>query len=67
MTAPTPAPSPVQTVENLVQDIEKALAAAQTALAFVDKFASFLPAQYRQPLEDLLNELTIVNNFLHKV
>lgn len=64
MTAPESTPL---NVAQLAADVEKYLATAQSVLAFVDKFANFLPEQYRTPLEDLIATLSTVNNFLQKV
>lgn len=63
MTAPTPAVN----VGQLVTDVKDGLNAVTSALTAIDKFAAFLPAQYKTPLEDLLKILTTVDGFLAKV
>jgi hypothetical protein len=63
------APNPVLglTVGELLTDAKASLAAIETALNLVDKFAAFLPAQYRTPLEDLRTLLSTVDGFLSKI
>lgn len=61
------APTPVNGLEQFLQEIEKYVAMAQTTLAFVEKFENFLPAGWRAPLETLVNDLNTVNTFLHKL
>jgi hypothetical protein len=63
MTAPTPSIS----VGNLVNDVKTGLTDVIAVLAFIDKFAAFLPAQYRLPLEELQKLLQTVDSFLSKV
>lgn len=65
MTAPNPTLN--LTVGELLQDVKASLAAIETALNLVDKFAPLLPAQYRAPLEDLQKLLTTVDGFISKI
>lgn len=55
------------TVGNLLQDVQKGLADIETALALIDKFAVFLPAQYRAPLEELRKLLQTVSDVVAKL
>jgi hypothetical protein len=54
-------------VGDLLKEVEAALDGITKALALVDKFAVFLPAQYRTPLTELESVLTTVSDFVHKL
>lgn len=55
------------TVGSLLQDVQKGLADIETALALIDKFTVFLPAQYRLPLQELQKILKTVSDVIAKL